>query len=95
MDQAYANAEKYLHRPWLMDRAVNSLQQEVGQFFDWIDSLLDDFMAISKQRLDEIGRLSRIPGAPGAKTISGRFDRWLCLHEKLFFASCRRFAPGS
>lgn len=53
MDGAYATSERYAHRPWLMDRAVNSLQHEVEQFFEWVDSLLEDFMAISKQRLDE------------------------------------------
>jgi len=68
MDAAYTNAERYVHRPWLMDRAVTSLQQEVEQFFGWIDSLLEDFMAISKQRLDEYRKAE---SAPARQTLGG------------------------
>src|SRR5437773_1140206 len=53
VDAAYTNAERYAHRPWLADRAITSLQKEVEQFYTWIDGLLDDFLSISKQRLDE------------------------------------------
>jgi len=53
MDAAYDHAERFAHRPWLADRAITSLQKEVEQFYAWIDGLLDDFLSISKQRLDE------------------------------------------
>ena len=53
MDAAYTNAERYAHRQWLADRAITSLQSEVIQFYGWIDGLLEDFLGISKQRLDE------------------------------------------
>ena len=56
IDAAFSNAEKYAHRPWLMDQAVGSLQREVGQFFTWVDQLLEDFLNISKERLDEYRR---------------------------------------
>ena len=64
IDSAYANAERYAHRSWLMDRAATSLQQETEQFFCWIDSLLEDFMAISKERLDAYRKAESAPTRP-------------------------------
>lgn len=53
MDGAYSRVEQYSHRPQLMERALGSLSRQEEQFFNWIDSLLEDFLSISKQRLDE------------------------------------------
>ena len=72
MDAAYANAERYAHRPWLMDRAVTSLQQEITQFFEWIDGLLGDFMNISTQRLDEYRKAESSP----ARQTLGNGGTW-------------------
>ena len=53
MDGAYTRLEQYAHRPQLMERALGSLARQEEQFFTWIDGLLEDFLSISKQRLDE------------------------------------------
>jgi len=74
IDAAFANAERYAHRPWLMDLAMKSLEQQTEQFFKWIDGLLDDYIAISKQRLDEYRKADSTPAQQtlesGARWIS-------------------------
>lgn len=68
IDAAFANAERYSHREWLVQRAMESLQRETIQFFDWVDQLLGDFIDISTQRLDEYRKAesngSRPPTVP-------------------------------
>ena len=52
-DDAATNAERYAHRPWLMEDALESIQKETRGFFTWLDSLLEDFRKISDERLAE------------------------------------------
>lgn len=53
MDEMEARIRQYAHIPWLAERALQSLQMEAAQYFDWIDTLLSDFISISSQRLNE------------------------------------------
>ena len=67
IDAAFANVERYAHREWLAHRAMESLQRETMQFFDWLDQLLGDFIDISTQRLDEYRKAES--GGSGAPEI--------------------------
>ena len=73
IDVALSNAEKYAHRPWLMEQAIGSLQREVGQFYKWVDQLLEDFLNISKERLDEYRRAEQRKPTPALGNAN-----WTC-----------------
>jgi len=53
IDQQYAVVERFLHRPTMIEQRLKSIQREEEAYFCWVDSMLEDFRAISKQRLDE------------------------------------------
>ena len=71
MDSAYTTVERYAHRPQLMERAIGSLAAQEERYFGWIDGLLDDFMSISKQRLDEYRKADATAARPALGTGPG------------------------
>ena len=71
MDNAYTTVERYAHRPQLMERAIASLVAQEERYFGYIEGLLDDFMSISKQRLDEYRKADASAARPVLGTGPG------------------------
>ena len=58
--ESFENAQKYAHIPFIVDRAVESIENEVNAFHDYLDSTTQEFLARARHRLTE---WNQTPGA--------------------------------
>lgn len=52
-DNAYSLAQKYEHRPVLAKRYIESIERSIEQYFHFIEGLLDNFINIARERVNQ------------------------------------------